>query len=596
MADQFARHLVVSRPTPRIFQTRGWMLNGLIVALTLIFVLKASTYGLLGNLQILAISMATIGIVAVGQTLVVITGGVDLSVGSLVALTGIVAAKITYFDLGPLGSLQPWLAALFALLVAACIGWANGWLITRFRLTPFIVTFGSLSFVLGIAKVLSGGSPVNLKSDALDWIWLNVFGIIPVPAIIMLLIFEAMAFWLRNSRYGRHAYATGSNESAARLSGVQVDSVRRLAYALSGVLAGMAGLLVMVQIKGGTFGNGQGYELLSIAAVIIGGTSLNGGRGSIWGTLAGVLLISIIKIGLGLFDVPWLWNDMAVGTFIVIAALIDMERRRATQVSPLSILTSSIAAPNAKESSYHPVHSLEQALERVNETVTHYIGAAEIQVLLYDRAADAWTDIRKPDQALAQVSTSARSVLTTGKVGLDRQNASYRGNIGVVPLIRQGESIGAIEIRTQAGLTERALDTVARLIHHLAVDFEDFWRLESSWLSQETREALRHLTDESDLEKSALADWLLRPDLAYERGAALRRILTDAVSYLAPSEGDTTSRAARRHQILYKTYVEQKNTETIILELGLSRRQYFYDLKEAVEEVAHRLFSVKRAG
>jgi len=585
MTQQMTERLVINRFPYKFFQTRDWVLSGSLLLLATVFILKASTFGLLGNLQILGISIATIGIVAAGQTLVVITGGVDLSVGSLVALTGIIAAKLCNMELGTLGRLNPLIAGTLALLIAAGIGWVNGWLITRYRLTPFIVTFGSLSFLTGLSKVISGGSPVNLNIDTFDWMWNNAFNFLPTPTMIMLLVFLVLAFWLRNSRYGRHAYAVGSNETAARLSGVQVDRTRQVAYTISGFLAGVAGLLVMAQIKGGTFGNGQGYELISIAAVIIGGTSLNGGRGSIWGTLAGVLLIPMLKNGLVLFSVPWLWNDMAVGAFIVIAAMIDMERRRTSQyIAP--------AMPNnaplpAKEFVLPPAHSLDQALNRLSEMVTQKIGQSQMRVFLFDH--DEWNNLRRLDQGAITVNDAIQQAYLTSK-------ATLTGNTMVLPLIRQGETIGVVEVEAATNPNQKMVDGLSHLITPISSDLEDLWRLESGWLSREVREGLRHLSDESKLEKSELADWFLPPGQIHQRGTTMKRCLAEALDYLAPPEGDAASRASRRHQILHKTYVEQKNVEAIVLELGLSRRQYFYDLKEAVDDTAHHLFSVKRAG
>lgn len=255
--------------------------NSLTIAMVIIFVGKSLESSLLGNLQLLTTSMATIGIVAAGQTLVIITGGIDLSVASVVGMTGMITAYLATIGIYPIGKFNPWLAAGIALLAATAVGWINGVLVSRYKLAPFIATFGMLNLLRGAVGLLSNGTPINLRSDAFDWMWTRIFGIVPVPSLILLLVFVIIAYLLKNSRYGRYAYVIGSNETVAYLSGVNIERTCQVIYATSGFLAGLSGLLLPSLIKGGAYQNGQYYELFSIAAVIIGGTSLRGGTGGV---------------------------------------------------------------------------------------------------------------------------------------------------------------------------------------------------------------------------------------------------------------------------------------------------------------------------
>jgi ribose/xylose/arabinose/galactoside ABC-type transport system permease subunit len=548
------------------------------------FLSRALTFGLIGNLQILAIAMSTIGIVAAGQTLVVITGGIDLSVGSLVALTGVITAVLVR-GIEPFGPFPPLIASLVGLAIATGIGWAQGTLIGYYKLAPFIVTFGALSLLRGTAQVISHGSPVNVRTNAFDWLWSNAFGLIPVPAIIMLVVFVVMAAVLRYSRFGRYAYAIGSNENVAHLSGINVMRMRQLVYAISGFLAGVAGLLIMSRIRGGTYGNGQGYELITIAAVIIGGTSLAGGTGGVWGTLIGVLVITMIGNSLVLFSVPPLWNDIIIGAFIVGAALIDLQRRRQR--------TSTIIAPPPLPPL--PIHTLEHALNRLACSLAEQYGYTLSRVYLLDRTAETLLDPHHPD---APVSTLAqRAAATRSPLILNDLRREHKSQVimlqpdvqaaAAVPFCVGQQLVGVLELQHRTANTFAGAALNALISPAMAAQIERNWLLESGWLTQQVRESLRHLTDRVYLEKCPLGDWLLPATELYRRGERLRDILRHAIESLHAEEADPQSRAVRRYHILRQTYLDQKHVDGVIHDLGLSRRQYFYDLKEAVEAATH---------
>jgi ribose/xylose/arabinose/galactoside ABC-type transport system permease subunit len=526
---------------------------------------------------------------------VVITGGIDLSVGSMIGLTSVIAAYLATHGVGPSGPFNLWLAALVGLVAAAGIGWIHGTLISRYKLAPLIVTFGSLILLRGIAKLISNASPINLNSNTFDWLYAKVFGIIPVPAFLMLGVFISVAYLLRNTRYGRYAYAIGNNETVARLSGVNVDRTRQIAYAVSGLMAGMGGLLVLALIRGGTYSNGQDYELFTIAAVIIGGTRLKGGSGGVWGTLGGVLLMSMINNGLVLFSVPPLWNETITGAIIIGAAMIDVQRRQMQESSPS-------AASFAPRSSPTAANTLDQAMYSLTRAVRDRFGYHAIRVYLLDRESDSLVEPRNqshPVDMLARQAHEVGKALYVNDLRRERRfdiaplHPEVRA-AAAVPLMRQHRIIGVLELQSNSAgaFGDGALESVSKLGTQMAGDIEDNWLLEAGWLTRQVRENLRNLDDEIYLDKSPLAEWFAQG--AGNRGAVLQQTLLDAIQHLHLENLEPASRAARRYQILRETYIDHKNVDTVIRDLGLSRRQYFYDLKEAVDAVTHHLFTQRR--
>ena len=571
---------------------RDWIALVILALLLIVFITRAIQFGLVGNLQILAIAMSTVGIVSIGQTLVVLTGGIDLSVGSLVALTGVITAILTT-DASPLGALNPWLAAGIGLLMATGIGWLHGIFIARFKLAPFIVTFGSLSLLRGLAQVISNGSAINLSTHAFDGLWNNVFGFIPVPALVMGLLFIGAGFLLKNTRLGRYTYAIGNNETVARLSGIDVGRTQQIIYATSGFLAGIAGIFLLARIAGGTFNSGENYELFSIAAVIIGGTSLKGGTGGVWGTLAGVLLISLVSNGLVLLSVPPLWKEAITGALIIIAALIDVQRRRLQESTPVPIRR--LSPPPIM-----PSMPLDESLKQLTTTIQKRFGYDEIRVYLRDRESG---DLVDPHSRKAPGGTLAQKACATGTCtylnDLRREETSvslvsWRADVkagAAVPIQHHKRVIGAIEVQSMVAdvFGPQTLESVALLATQIAPNIEDRWLLESGWVMRQVRECLRNVEDDVYLHHSALADWLQFDDLTL-RSELLRQALYDAIESILPETAAATSRAARRYQILRQTYLEQQAVEIICQNLSLSRRQYFYDLKQAVDMVGNFLY------
>ncbi len=242
--------------------------------------------------------VATIVIVGVGMTLVIATGGIDLSVGSLMAISGALAPIIFLGKLFPIGNLGVAVALgmVVSILVAGAFGWFNGWLITRFRIQPIIATLVLFIAGRGIAQVSTNGNLQVFKTPEFQWIGLGRPLGVPVQVAIMVVIVIVAAWALKRSLFGRQILAVGGNERAARLSGVPVASVKRWVYAISGLCSGVAGLVV-IAINSSSDANlvGLGMELDAIAAVAVGGTLLSGGRATVWGTLLGALIIQLVR-------------------------------------------------------------------------------------------------------------------------------------------------------------------------------------------------------------------------------------------------------------------------------------------------------------
>jgi ribose transport system permease protein len=266
--------------------------------------------------------VATIVIVGVGMTLVIATGGIDLSVGSLMAISGALAPIIFLGKVVKIGEIHVAVAVamIVSVAVAGAFGWFNGWLITRFRIQPIIATLVLFIAGRGIAQVSTNGNLQPFKLDAFQWIGLGRWFGVPVQVVIMLVLTVAAAWVLRSSLFGRQILAVGGNERAARLSGVPVASVKRWVYCISGLCAGVAGLVV-IAINSSSDANlvGLGMELDAIAAVAVGGTLLSGGRATVLGTLIGALIIQLVRYTLLANGVPDDVAKLVKAALIVIA-------------------------------------------------------------------------------------------------------------------------------------------------------------------------------------------------------------------------------------------------------------------------------------
>ena len=270
---------------------------------------------------------------SMGMTLVILSGGIDLSVGSALALSGAVAAGllkhgVTLERLNLSIQFTPLGAVVAGLLTGVAIGCANGISITRFRLPPFVATLGMLSIARGLTMLWTDGFPINSLGDDFGFIGAGrLFGL-PMPIIIASVLALLLSVVTRRTRFGRALYAVGGNERAASLSGLNVARTKFTAYAICGGLAGVAGLITAARLDAATPDAGVGYELDSIAAAVIGGTSLSGGRGSILGAVLGCLTIGVLNNGLVLLEVSPYWQQVIKGAVILAAVAIDRSTRR----------------------------------------------------------------------------------------------------------------------------------------------------------------------------------------------------------------------------------------------------------------------------
>ena len=265
-------------------------------------------------------SFTFVALMAMGVTLTILTGGIDLSVGSILGLCGCLTAILINMEL-PVS-----LSILLGLAGGVFIGLINGKLITRLKIPPFIVTLGMLSIARGFAFVVTKGWPVSGLPDSFLKIGQGYFWIIPIPVIFLMFIVLLMSILLNRTVLGRYFYAIGGNEEAARLSGVPVDQVKTMAYVISGFLSAFAGILLVARLGVAQSIVGQGYELDAIAASVIGGTSLMGGIGTISGVIIGAAIMGVLRNGLVLMGISAFWQQIALGSIIVIAVAFDKNR------------------------------------------------------------------------------------------------------------------------------------------------------------------------------------------------------------------------------------------------------------------------------
>jgi ribose/xylose/arabinose/galactoside ABC-type transport system permease subunit len=306
-----------------LFQ-RPWFgpLVALVAVYGLFVALAPETFAGSVNLTTMARQTVVVGVTALGMTFVILTGGIDLSVGSAVALTSVVVARALQGGMGPAA------AALVGILAAAGFGLVNGTLVARLRITPFIVTLGTMSLMRGLAKGLAGEQKIDADPRGLDGLMTSSLGVLS-PGVFLLFGLAALsAVALHYTVFGRHVVAIGSNAQTARLCGVPVDRVTVLVYVLAGALTGIAGVLEFSTLTVGDPTDSLGLELEAIAAVVIGGASLSGGQGSIAGAMIGALLMTVIKTGCTHVGLPNWVQEILTGVIIVVAVGIDRLRKR----------------------------------------------------------------------------------------------------------------------------------------------------------------------------------------------------------------------------------------------------------------------------
>ena len=285
------------------------------------------------NLINIVRQVSVIAILAIGMTVAIISTGIDLSVGSIVALSAVVATSLAQSPdatnlMYPGLSVPIFVAIGAGLLVGAAAGFINGFLIARFRIAPFIATLGMMTAARGLALIYSDGRPISKLSGDFNFIGQGSIVGIPVPIVLLLVVAVGARLLLNNTRFGRHVYALGGNEQAARVSGVNVSRVKIGIYTFSGLLAGLGGMIVAARIGSGNPQLGTGAELDAITAAVIGGTSFSGGIGTVWGTIVGALIIGSLNTGLDLLNVSPFTQQVVKGVIIVLAIIIDERKNR----------------------------------------------------------------------------------------------------------------------------------------------------------------------------------------------------------------------------------------------------------------------------
>lgn len=299
--------------------------KGVVIALALLILalsIASPQFRTFDNFLSLLRQSAINGLIAFGMTCVILTGGIDLSVGSVLALTAAIAAYLIK------GGMSAGLAMLIALLIGGIFGLISGVLVTKGRLQPFIATLITMTVFRGLTMVFTNGKPISGlgNSGLIKFIGKGFILKIPFPVIIFLVVFAVLSFLLSKTTFGRRVYATGSNSTAAKLVGVNIDRTKIYVYVISGVMSALAGLILISRLNSAQPTLGQGYELDAIAAVALGGTSMNGGRGRIWGTFIGVLIIAVLSNGLNILGISSYYQSVVKGIVILIAVLSDRKR------------------------------------------------------------------------------------------------------------------------------------------------------------------------------------------------------------------------------------------------------------------------------
>ncbi|WP_312694984.1 ABC transporter permease [Caproiciproducens sp.] len=292
-----------------------------LVTLWVVFSLSSSTFRTADNFSNILRQVSTNGIIAVGMTFIIMVGGIDLSVGSQVAVAGVIGGSILVANPG-----NTVFAVIASVVVCCLFGVMNGFFVAKGKVPAFIVTLATMTMARGFAYVYSDGKPYTLKSPNF-----NLIGKGNTPIIIFIVIVILAHILLSQTKFGRYVYATGGNEDAASASGVNVKSILMRVYILCGVLTGIAGVILAARTNSGQPAVGQGYELDAIAAVVIGGTSMTGGSGTILGTLVGVLIIGTLNNGLNLMDVSSYYQMIVKGIIILGAVFFDLKSKKAAK-------------------------------------------------------------------------------------------------------------------------------------------------------------------------------------------------------------------------------------------------------------------------
>ena len=311
---------------------RKYLIVAILLGMVIILSIASPAFLQPRNLLNVVRQISVVGVIAIGVTMIIITGGIDLSPGSVLALVTVIAASLAQrpdwsgakFPGLQLPLIVPILAAL---AVGGLCGTINGTLIAKFKIPPFIATLGMYTVARGFALIYSD-RPVSGLTPSYNYIGQGEILGLPVPVIILVVIAVGVHLVLNNVRFGRYIYAIGGNEQAARISGLNIGNLKIRIYALAGLLYGVSALMLSARIGSGQPGLAVGYELDAIAAAVIGGTSLTGGIGTVWGTIVGALIIGVLNNGLDLLNVSAYWQTIVKGSIIVIAVIIDQRKNR----------------------------------------------------------------------------------------------------------------------------------------------------------------------------------------------------------------------------------------------------------------------------
>ena len=292
---------------------------GLLVALCIYFSFASPYFHSINNYLNMLRQMTVSAVIACGMNFILLVGGIDLSVGSVVAVAGVVAAEISIL------TKDMFLTILAVLLTGVLIGFINGTLIVKFRIPPFIVTLAMMSILRGGVMVYTNSNTYFGLMPRLMAVGQGYIGIIPIPVIIMVVIFIISIFILSKTRFGLHVYAVGGNEEVSRLSGINTKAIMVCVYIICGTLAALAGLITTARTAAATPTAGQGYELDAITAVVLGGTNMNGGSGSLAGTLAGVAVLTVLTNGLTMLNINVYWVQIIKGIILLVAIIVSVK-------------------------------------------------------------------------------------------------------------------------------------------------------------------------------------------------------------------------------------------------------------------------------
>jgi len=310
----------------------------ILVVLVIIASILSPVFLTTSNILNIMLEVAVTVILAIGQTYIIILGEIDLSVGAILGMSGAISAGIL-----ARGNLPE--AILVGIVIGAAAGFLNGILVTKGKMPSFIATLGTMTAFGGLTLVYTGGNPISISSTSFEWIGQGYLFRIPIPVIIMILLCVIFWFLLHRTHYGRYVFATGGNKEASRLSGINVTKIKTIAFMMTGALSGIAGIILTARLSSAEPTSGSGMEMDAIAAVILGGTSLTGGKGGVIGTVIGAVILGVLDNGMNLLNVPAFEQGVVEGVIIILAVLLD------SNIDSISKLISNITKRKSTDNS-----------------------------------------------------------------------------------------------------------------------------------------------------------------------------------------------------------------------------------------------------